>query len=73
MFRIRSRTDPRGAEKRELMLAFRALQENDRCFQQARGAFYIDQLIFERAAIMSHCRCLLATIRKPNEKPGKKI
>lgn len=48
---------------RELKNTFTALRENDSLFQLATDAFYIEQLIYERAALLCHSRTLLRALR----------
>lgn len=54
----------REQERAEVRRTFRELRRNDEKFQQAEEPYYIEQLIFERAAILSHCRALLANLRR---------
>lgn len=59
----------RERRKRELQQAevrrtFRELQRNDQRFQLAVEPYYVEQLIFERAAILSRCRALLISLRR---------
>lgn len=59
----------REAERAEIRRAFRELQRNDKQFQLAQEPYYIEQLIYERAAILSHCRALLVLLRRQEEQP----
>jgi hypothetical protein len=62
MFR-RGAEDPFAAEKQEFAFAIRKIMENENRYQQAIEPFYIDQLIYERAALISRCRLLLKELR----------
>ncbi|MDD4850960.1 MAG: hypothetical protein PHO10_09730 [Gemmiger sp.] len=52
------------AAGRELQASFAALRANDGLFQLATEGFYIEQLIYERAALLCHCRTLLQGLRQ---------
>lgn len=47
----------------ELDAALQALQNNDRQFQLATERYYIEQIIYEHAALMCRCRALLRELR----------
>ena len=67
---IRSRCRKEGEMRAviwEIKKTFASLRENDRQFQLATEAFYIEQLIFERAALFSHTSTLLLLLRGKRE------
>ena len=59
-----------GAEKRrraleqELAGALAALRANDEQFRQAADPWYIEQVIYEHAAILCRCSALLRELRE---------
>ena len=60
-------TVARPPENRELTETLAALRANEQKFALATEPYYVEQLIFERAALRSHCRLLLKTMRRGAE------
>lgn len=53
----------RRARQAELTAVSEALEENERRFAYAQDALAIEQLVYERAALMCHYRALLRDVR----------
>ncbi|WP_294498726.1 hypothetical protein [uncultured Gemmiger sp.] len=53
----------RRARQAELAAVADALAENDRRFAQVQDPLIVEQLVYERAALMCHYRALLRDVR----------
>lgn len=66
---MRRKTNERAARKArkqletELDQTLLALRRNDAAFQQAMDRYQVEELIYQHAALMCHCRAVLRDLR----------